>query len=45
MCGRTGQDIIDEINEELERERIKAELKKIPFREEVLDNITSRRFE
>ena len=45
MCGITGQDIIDRINEELERERIKAEGRKFPPREEEMDNITSWRFE
>ena len=44
MCGITGQDMIDFLNEELERQRL-DDGKKMPHREEVIDNITSWRFE
>ncbi len=44
MCGRTGDDLTDFLNEELERQRL-DDGKKMPPREEVMDNITSWRFE
>ena len=45
MCGIDGQDLIDFWNEELERERTEAEGKKIPPKQDVIDDITSWRFE